>query len=152
MRETSGNPKENNLQRDPARLESCSPHRCHGNESPTTKFWDRVRLVGAAILVCVIGGASFLAGEIYHINAAWLFLFWNSIGLFMILGKSFRGQFKNVQFTAFFLLWMAAHGTAVVLLMRCVRMTYWVPLMGLELFIGFLAANLLFGIVPHLRQ
>jgi len=117
-----------------------------------TKFWDRARLVGAAILVCVIGGGSFLLGEIYHLNPVWFFLLWNSIGLFLILRKAFRGHFKNAQFTAFFLLWMAAHGTVVVLLMRWVRMIYWVPLMGLELFIGFLAANLLFGIVPQRKQ
>jgi hypothetical protein len=101
------------------------------------------------MLVCVIGGASFLAGEIYHINPAWLFFLWNSIGLFLILGKAFRRHFKNAQFTAFFLLWMAAHGTVVVLLMRRVRMIYWIPLMGLELFLGFLAASLLFGIQPE---
>jgi hypothetical protein len=109
---------------------------------------DIVRLIGTAILVCVIGVGAFIAGEIYHVNPVWLFLSWNSIWLFLILGKSFRGHFRNPQFTAFFLMWMAVHGTVVVLLMRWVRMLYWVPLIGLELFVGFLAANLLFGIVP----
>jgi len=104
--------------------------------------------VGAAILVCAIGCGSFLLGELYHISPVRLFLSWNSIGLLMILGKGFRGHFKNARFTAFFLLWMAVHGTVVVMLMRWVRMLYWVPLMGLELFVGFLSADLLFGIRP----
>ncbi len=100
------------------------------------------------MLVCVIGGSSFLLGEIYHINPAWLFLSWNSIWLLVSVGKRFRIHFKKPEFAAFFLLWMAVHGTVVVMLMRWVHMLYWVPLMGLELFVGFLSADLLFGIRP----
>jgi hypothetical protein len=96
----------------------------------------------------VIGCGSFLLGEIYHINPAWLFFSWNSIWLLVSVGKRFRNHFKKPEFTAFFLIWTAVHGTVVVLLMRWVRMLYWIPLMGIELFVGFLSANLLFGIVP----
>jgi len=117
-------------------------------ETPTREPWDRVRLVGTAVLVCLILGTSFLVADTYHISVAWVFLSWNSIWLFLILRKGFRGHFKNAWFTAFFLLWMAVHGTVVVMLMRWVRMLYWVPLMGLELFVGFLSADLLFGIRP----
>lgn len=151
MRETSNNPQEDN-QIGPVRTENRSIRIYDGNKSPTARYWDRVRLVGTAMLVCVIGVAAFVAGEIYHISPVWLFLSWNSIGLLLILGKGFRDHFKKAQFTAFFLLWMAAHGTVVVLLMRWVRMIYWVPLMGIELFVGFLAANLLFGIQPDRKQ
>ena len=147
MRETSKNPQEDN-QIGPVSTENRSIRICDDNKSPTARYWDRVRLVGAAILVCAIGCGSFLLGELYHISPVWLFLSWNSIGLFMILGKGFCGHFKNARFTAFFLLWMAVHGTVVVMLMRWVRMLYWVPLMGLELFVGFLSADLLFGIRP----
>jgi hypothetical protein len=100
----------------------------------------------------VIGCGSFLLGELYHISPDWLFLSWNSIGMSLILWKGFRRHFKNASFTAFFLLWMAVHGTVVVLLMRWVRMLYWIPLMALELFVGFLAASLLFGIVPDRKK
>jgi hypothetical protein len=92
--------------------------------------------VGAAILLCVIGCGSFLLGELYHISPAWLSLSWNSIGLFMILLP------KEKECSELCILKVAAEALPY----------YWVPLMGLELFIGFLAANLLFGIVPHRRQ
>ena len=113
---------------------------------------DSVRLVVTAVLVILISGAAFLAADTYHINVVWVILSWNSIWLFLILRKGFHRHFKNAQFTAFFLMWMAVHGTVVVLLMRWVRMLYWIPLIALELFVGFLAANLLFGIVPDRKK
>ncbi len=140
--------REGKLQRVPPRSERHWLRVRDRKEDPTTKFWDRVRLVCTAMLVCVIGGSSFLLGEIYHINPAWLFLSWNSIWLLVSVGKRFRIHFKKPEFAAFFLLWMAVHGTVVVMLMRWVHMLYWVPLMGLELFVGFLSADLLFGIRP----
>jgi len=91
--------------------------------------------------------ASFLLGEIYHLNPVWFFLLWNSIGLFLILRKAFRGHFKKLSSPhSFSCGWLP---TGLLLCFHAwVRMIYWVPLMGLELFIGFLAANLLFGIRP----
>ena len=113
---------------------------------------DSVRLVGTAVLVILIGGAAFLAADTYHINVAWVFLSWNSIWFFVALRKGFRRHFRNAKFTAFLLLWMVIHGTVVVLLMRWVRLQYWTPLMALELLVGFLAADLLFGIRPDLKK
>jgi hypothetical protein len=122
------------------------------HEPGETSRWESVRLVCTAILVCLTLGASFLAADTYNISPGWVFFSWNSIWLFLILWKGFRRHFKNAQFTAFFLMWTSVHGTVVVLLMRWVRMLYWIPLIALELFVGFLAANLLFGIVPDRKK
>ena len=121
-------------------------------ERSTRKFWDRMLLAGSALLVCVTTGASFLLGDIYHINPAWLFLAWNSILLLLSVGRGFRGSFKNPYFIVFFVAWMSVHGAVVVSLMRWVRMLYWIPLMAAELFIGYVIANWLFGILPDIRK
>src|SRR5947208_11043608 len=83
---------------------------------------DRVLLLGAALLVCVVGGGAFLLGEIYHINPAWLFFAWNSILLIPIIGADFRNQLKKPAFAIFFATWMALHGLVVVALMK------WAPI------------------------
>ena len=122
-------------------------------ETSMRKLRDQVLLVGSAVLVCVVGGISFYAAEeVYHINPAWVFFAWNSIFFGFILGKGFRRQFKKPQFVVFFVVWMALHGTVVVMLMRWIHMVYWVPFMGLELFIGFLTASLIFDARPERRQ
>jgi len=131
---------------------SAEEHEPGKTQTRESRDRDSVRLVGTAVLVILISGAAFLAADTYNINVVWVFLSWNSIWLFLILRKGFRRHFKNAQFTAFLLMWMAVHGTVVVLLMRWVRMLYWIPLIALELFVGFLAANLLFGIVPDRKK
>ena len=40
---------------------------------------DKVFLLGAALSVSVIGVASFVFAEIYHVNYTWVFCAWNSI-------------------------------------------------------------------------
>jgi hypothetical protein len=89
-------------------------------------------------------GASFLLAEIYHVNVAWVFFGLNSLVMFLILRKAFGRQLKNPRFIAFAFLWMVAHGAVVVFLMRArISMFNWPIFLGLELFVGFLLANLI---------
>jgi len=109
---------------------------------------DKVLLLGAALLVCVIGGGAFLLGEIYHINPAWLFFAWNSILLIPIIGTDFRNQLKKPAFVIFFAAWMAVHGLVVIALMKWVPIALWIPSIGIEFFVGYFVAHYAFHSEP----
>ena len=117
--------------------------------NPRHRPWDRALLFGAALLVVIAGCGSFLIADIYHVRPVWVFLGWNSIALIPAAGRQYRGHFRKPSFVAFFVLWMVIHGAVVVSLMRWVHVIYWIPLIGLELFLGFLTVDLLFGIKPR---
>lgn len=106
---------------------------------------DRLLLVGAALLVCVVGGAAFLLSEIYKFNPVWIFFALNSIGLFPMLRNEFRGYFARPAFIAFFAVWMCLHGLTVVGLMKWVPLFLWPLVLIFELAIGFVAAHYIFG-------
>lgn len=78
--------------------------------SSKSRFWDKVLLVGAASIVCVIGVASFTLAESFHVNPGWVFFAGNSILMIPILAREFRGYWKKPAFIIFFLVWMAVHG------------------------------------------
>jgi len=46
----------------------------------------------------------------------------------------------------FFIAWMVMHGLTVLGLMRWVDVLYWIPLLAVELFIGYFAAYCLFDV------
>jgi hypothetical protein len=111
-----------------------------------SRLWDRVLLFGTGLLVCIAGVGSGILGEIYHVNSAWLFFAWNSILLIPLVGGDFRSQLKRPSFILFFFAWMIMHGLTVLGLMRWVDVLYWIPLLAVELFIGYFAAYCLFDI------
>jgi hypothetical protein len=100
----------------------------------------------------VIGVAAVVLGEIYHASPVWFFFAWNSIFFIPLIGRDFRGQFKAPQFRGVFGIWVALHGTMVVLLIKWIRMLYWAPLIAIELFLGYLIVSWLFGILPDREQ
>lgn len=106
---------------------------------------DRMLLLGAALLVCLLGVGSFFMGEVYRINPAYFIFAFNTILLPTVIGGHFRQHFKKPLFVLFFAGWMCAHGLITVALWHYVWLWYWLPVLALELFIGFGAAYVLFG-------
>jgi hypothetical protein len=111
---------------------------------------DKVLLVCAAVLVCLVGGGVALTFELYRINQAWFFAGWSSIFLISLVGKQFRTYFRRPAFVAFFGLWMCIHGATVVAMIAWAPFVLWPPILLLELATGFIAAHRLFG--TELRQ
>jgi hypothetical protein len=48
------------------------------------------------------------------------------------------------------MVWLVVHGTVATQLAASLPILYWLPVLGAELFIGFLAAYLLFGLPTSL--
>jgi hypothetical protein len=106
---------------------------------------DKLLLVASAIVVCVIGvGAFWIAGE-SHTGPLWVFFGLNAIGFITVVGRKFPNHWKAPSFISFFLAWLLVHGIVATILAAAVPFLYWLPIFGVELFVGFLAARLLFG-------
>jgi hypothetical protein len=111
-------------------------------------LWDKALLIGAALLVCLIGCGAFLLGEIYHVNPVWIFFAWGSVGIVPLFVRNFRGQLKRPGFILFLAGWVVAHGLIVASLIHWVSLIFWLPVFGLEFLVGYVAVFWLFGAVP----
>jgi hypothetical protein len=115
-------------------------------------FWDQMLVLGVAVLVCVLGVASFWLADVYHMNEVWIFFALNSILLIPLFAKRFRGHWKRPAFLLFFAGWMAVHGLIILGLMRWVPFLYWPIFILLELMAAFQFASWLFGISPYIQE
>ena len=110
---------------------------------------DKVFLIGSALLVCIFACGAFWIAEVYQINPMWVFFLWNSLGMVLVLKKDFRGQFRKPAFVAFLAVWAVIHGCLVVVLMRRTPVFVWFLAISFELYVGYLLAELMFGIQPR---
>ena len=109
-------------------------------------FRDRVVLVASAMLVCVIGVGAFWIATDYQADTRWVFFGLNSIGFVAIVGRKFPNHWKTPSFILFFMGWLVIHGIVAITLAASLPVLYWLPIFGVELFVGFLTAYLLFGV------
>jgi hypothetical protein len=111
-------------------------------------FRDSLLLVASALIVCILGvGAFWIAGD-SHTGPIWVFFGLNAIGFTVVVGRKFPNRWTTPSFVVFFLVWLLLHGIVATMLAASVPIIYWLPIFGVELFVGFLAAYLLFGVLP----
>jgi hypothetical protein len=99
-------------------------------------------------LVCVLGGVAFWLAEEHRVNPAWVFVGWNTIWLAPLFIRDFRAHLKKPTFLAFLLVWALIHGLLVATLMRWMSVIAMVPILAVELTVGFVLADYMFGIRP----
>jgi hypothetical protein len=116
------------------------------SETPGGGCLDKVLMVAVALIVCGFGGAAFWLAEDYHVNPAWVFFLLNSLVMVPIFIKDFRGHLRKPAFCAFLVGWAVVHGLVVVTLMRWTPLGVWILGMAVELGLGFLLAERIFGI------
>jgi hypothetical protein len=110
---------------------------------------DRLLLIGAALLVCAIVTGSFLLAIIFHVSSAWVFVAWNSIAVVPTFIRDFRTHLRKPSFLAFLFAWALVHGLLVVTLMRWMSILAMLPILTVELTVGFVLAEYLFDIRPE---
>lgn len=111
---------------------------------------DVVLLFAAGLLVCVLLLTGFWLTDKYHVDNAWSAVAWFSVVFIPTIAPTLRGKalWKKPSFLLFFVFWMIAHAVIVTCLIKWVALLYWFPVICLEAFVGYLIANLLFGVVP----
>ena len=99
--------------------------------------------------MCIVGVSAFWLADNYKLSPAWVFFALNSIGFVVVVGRKFQSYSKTLQFVSFLAVWLIFHAAIMVALTDWVPVVFWLPLIGIELFIGYLAAYLLFGLPPN---
>jgi hypothetical protein len=119
---------------------------------PTSPLWDKIVLVGSAIVVCVLGVSLFLFAINFRVNTIWVFFALNSIGFIAVVGRKFRYSSKTLPFICFFALWLVVHALVMIALTAWLPLQLWLPMIGLELFVGYLVAYQVFGLPPEEKK
>jgi FtsH-binding integral membrane protein len=112
------------------------------------RVWDYLALLGSALLLIALGTGSFLLADKYHIYVLWIFLGWMSLLFFVVVGSSFRRQFKSASFVLFFLVWMLTHLLIYTIFLIYSSWFYWLLILPIELWIGYTVAYARFGLPP----
>src|SRR5262249_51211141 len=110
---------------------------------------DKVLLIATALLVCITGLAAFWLADFYHVSPIWVFVAWNSILLVPLFIRDFRTHLRRPSFVVFLIAWALIHGLLIATLMRWLSIAAIVPFMAIELTIGLVLADYMFGIRPE---
>jgi FtsH-binding integral membrane protein len=121
-------------------------------ESRANGCLDRLLMIGAALLVCMIGVGAFAIADHYHSNPAWVFVAWNSIFIALSFVRRFRSHLKKPSFVAYLFVWAVIHGLLVVTLMRWFSIPAMLPFLAIELTLGVLAADYFLDIRPDDKE
>jgi len=117
-----------------------------------SRLLDVFALLGASLLVVMLGIGSYFFADQYHLNGIWVMLAWISLGFFAGIGWDYRSEFRSVSFCAFFLAWIVLHALIFVLVLGFLSWIYYVFAVPLELFVFYASASMLFGLKPPLRR
>lgn len=116
------------------------------------RILDLCYLVGAALLVCILGGGAFVIAEIRHINPMWVFLSLISLGFVVGVGEEYRKEFRSVRFVAFVCGWLVVNVSVVIVVLGSFGWLYLIPALLLEQVLFYMTAFWLFGLEPPLRR
>ena len=109
------------------------------------KLLNLALLVSSALILVVLLLGSFWIGDRYHIGFVQLFLGWMSLVFVATIGWDLRNKFRRASFILFFLVWLGVHLLVLVLVVGRTAWFYWLPLLGLELWVGYGVAFRVFG-------
>jgi 4-amino-4-deoxy-L-arabinose transferase-like glycosyltransferase len=113
---------------------------------------DLFYLVGAALLVCILGGGAFIVTEVHHISPLWVFLSFISIGFFAGAREEYRKEFRSVRFIFFVCSWLVVNMAVFVVVLGYFGWLYLIPALLLEQVIFYMTAYWLFGLRPPLGR
>jgi uncharacterized membrane protein SirB2 len=71
-----------------------------------SRLLDLFYLVGAAVLLCVLGAGAFIVADIYHVNPIWVMVSFISAGFFAAAREDYRKEFRSPRFVAFVCGWV----------------------------------------------
>jgi hypothetical protein len=116
------------------------------------RILDMFYLIGAALLLCVLGVGAFLVADIYHINPAWVFFGLISVGFFAGAREDYRKEFRSPQFVAFVVGWLVINVVVVIVVLTLSSWLWLIPALLLEQFLFYMTAFWLFDVPPPLKR
>lgn len=119
-----------------------------GKRKPRKKAIDIVLLLGTSVLIAISGVAAFLLADKHNINPAWILAGGALILFFAVVGWGYRSKFASVEFVSFLLAWALVHVLAYLAVLAYLGFIYYLPIVAVELWIGYTIAICLFGPPP----
>jgi multisubunit Na+/H+ antiporter MnhB subunit len=113
-----------------------------------SKALDLFLLVGAGLIVAAACTAAFWIADEHHVSPAWLFAAGAAVVFFLVVGWGYRRKFRDPAFVSFLLAWMLVHLLVFLLVLAYLGFLWYLPIMVLELWIGYTVAIWQFGIPP----
>jgi hypothetical protein len=105
-------------------------------------------LVGAALVVCVVGVGAFIFAEVHHYNPLWVFFSGISIVFLAGAREDYRKEFRSPRFVFFVLVWLVINIVIIVVVLRFLRWVYLIPALIIEQGLFYKSAYSLFGVRP----
>ena len=112
------------------------------------RILDMLYLVGAALLVCIIGEAAFLVADICHVNPLWVIVSLISVGFFAGAREDYRKEFRSLRFVAFVCGWVVISLVVFIVFLSFLGWLWLIPALLLEQFLFYMTAHWFFGVPP----
>jgi hypothetical protein len=113
-----------------------------------SKALDFLLLIGASLIVAAVSVAAFWAVDARHINPTWLFGAGAALIFFLVVGWGYRRKFRDSAFVSFFVAWTLVHVLVYLLVLAYLGFFWYLPIVVLELWIGYTIAIWQFGPPP----
>jgi hypothetical protein len=111
-----------------------------------SRIVDMFYLMGAAVLVCVLGLGAFLLADIYHINPLWAFFGLVSVGVLAGAREDYRKEFRSRRFVAFVIGWLVINVLVIIVVVSSFSWLWLIPALLLEQFLFYMTAYWLFDL------
>jgi hypothetical protein len=109
---------------------------------------DQFLLLSASLFVVVGLTAAFWIADKYHLSHAWIYAIGSGAIFVAAVGWGYRRYFRSWRFSAFFIAWMLLHAAISFLVSIYLGFVYYVPIVIVELWIGYTIAVWQFGPPP----
>jgi FtsH-binding integral membrane protein len=113
-----------------------------------SKALDLLLLVSAGLIVAAASTAAFWIADERHISPGWLFAAGAALIFFLVVGWGYRRKFRDPAFVSFFLAWTLVHVLIFLVVLAYLGFLWYLPIMLLELWIGYMIAIWQFGPPP----
>jgi len=109
---------------------------------------DTLYLIGAALLVCVLGLGAFLLADIYHINPLWTFFGLVSVGVLAGAREDYRKEFRSPRFAASVIGWLVINVVVIIVFVSRFGWLWLIPALLLEQALFYMTAYWFFDVPP----
>jgi hypothetical protein len=116
------------------------------------RILDFCLLIGAALVVCVVGVGAFIVAGSFHVNPLWVFFGFVSVGFVAGVAEEYLKALRSVRFVFFVFGWLLINLTVIVVVVGSVGWLYLIPALLLEQALFYMTAQWLFGLQPPLRR
>jgi hypothetical protein len=117
-----------------------------------SRILDTFYLVGAAILLCVLGAGAFIVADVYHVSPLWVIVSLISVGFFAGAREDYRREFRSPRFVAFVCGWVVINVVVFITFLVLFGWVWLIPALVLEQILFYMSAFWFFDVPPPSKR